>query len=106
MKESPFGFEYSWNDLGPVRPLFVAVLIAQVLGAALGLWIARFPFWFDNLWAGGALASFPGFLLGLPIQMHLRPGSLTENRVMVRRMGLIALLLSAAVFVFPLGNAR
>ena len=104
MKESLFGFEYSWEDLQPVRPLFVTVLIAQVTGAALGLWIAMFPSWFENLWAGGALVTFPGFLLGLPIQMYLRPGRISENLVMVFRMGLVALVLSGAVFVFPFGR--
>lgn len=103
MRQSPFGFEYSWEDLRPVRPLFVTVIVAQIIGAVLGLWTARFPSWFDNLWCGGAFATFPGFLLGLPIQIRLRPGSLGEIRVMVRRMGLIVLLLFAAAFVFPFG---
>ena len=106
MKESPFGFEYSWEDLQPVRPLFVTALIAQLVGAALGLWIAVFPSGFENLWAGGALATFPGYLLGLPLQTYLRPGSLGENRIMVLRMGLVALVLSAAVFVFPFGEGH
>ena len=101
MKESPFGFEYSWADLEPVRPLFVTVLLAQFLGAAFGLWSDKFPSWFDNIWVAAAFATFPGFLLGLPVQMRLRPGSLGEHRVMVRRLGMVALLLSVAALIWP-----
>ena len=104
MKESRFGFEYDWGDLEPVRPLFVTVLIAQVIAAAFGLWLKVYPSWFDNVWAGAALATFPGFLIGLPIQYFLRPGSLSEHRVLVRRMSLVTLVLSLAVFVMPLGT--
>jgi hypothetical protein len=102
MKESPFGFEYNWDDLRPIRALAIVSLVFQLFGAAIGLWTARYPSWFANLWAGGALATFPGFAIGLFIQQAMRPGSLVENKVMVRRMGLIALALSASVFIMPL----
>ena len=101
MQENQFGFEYSWSDLEPVRALAVTVLVAQLLGAAIGLWVARYPEWFDNLWAGGAIATSPGYALGLLLQHRLKPGSLTENVVMVRRMGLIAVILSLVGFIFP-----
>jgi hypothetical protein len=104
MKESPFGFQYDWGDLEPVRALFITVLIAQVIAAAVGLWLAVYPSWFDNVWAGATLATFPAFLLGLPIQHFWRPGALSEHRVLVGRMGLVALVLSLAVFVMPLGT--
>lgn len=102
MKESPFGFSYSWEDLRPVHPLFITVLGAQVLGAALGLIAEHFPATFDNLWFGGAIATFPGFLVGLPIQKRIRPESIAENRVMVRRMGLVALILTVGGVTMPL----
>jgi hypothetical protein len=54
MKESPFGFSYSWDDLQPIRPAFVTSLIAQLLGAVLGLWAAPLPSAFMNIWTGGA----------------------------------------------------
>jgi hypothetical protein len=101
MKESQFGFSYSWGDLQPVRPLFLTMLVAQVLGAAVALWLAAYPSWFDNAWTGGAAATFPGFLVGLSIQYRLRPVAVSEHRVLVRRMGLLALVFSLAAFVMP-----
>ena len=103
MKENQFGFEYSWKDLEPVRALSVVVAVAQFVGAVASLAIGHYSGWFENLWFGGAVASFPGFLIGLPIQHRLKPASLAENRVMVRRMGLISAVLSLAAFLVPLG---
>jgi hypothetical protein len=104
MRESPFGFEYSWSDLQPVRALATTVFAAQVVGAVLGLLFASHSSWFLKLWFGGALATFPSFLLGLLIQARIKPGSISENGVMVRRLGLIAFLLSIiAVFMPQLG---
>lgn len=102
MKESQFGFEYTWEDLQPIRTLVVIALGFQVAGALLGLWVAKYPQWFANLWAGGAIATFPGFIVGLVAQWIKYPESLAENKVMVRRLGLIAAVLSLSVFVMPL----
>ena len=109
MRESQFGFQYSWADLQPIRPLAVTVLVAQVGGLLSCLLFPRFPGWFENLWFGGALATFPGFVVGAVVQASLQPGSLGTNGVMVRRFGLVALLLSAFALGMPFfgfGHAR
>jgi uncharacterized membrane protein len=106
MKESPFGFQYSWEDLRPVRPLMVTVIAAQLIGAAAGLWGLKFAEWFLNLWAGGALATFPGFLAGLLVQRAIDEECLSVNRVMVRRLGLVSLVLSLSVLLMPLMGWR
>jgi hypothetical protein len=102
MKESQFGFQYSWSDLQPVRALAVIVVGAQIAGALAGLAFPHFPRWFESLWFGAAIATFPAFLVGMAVQSRLRPGSLTENRTMVRRLGLISLFLSAFALAMPL----
>jgi hypothetical protein len=104
MRDSQFGFEYTWDDLKVIRPLVLTVLVGQLIGAGTGVLVAAYADLFANLWAGAATATFPCFLLGLVIQHQQNPGSLRENRTMVRRLGLIALLLSLAVFVAPLGR--
>ena len=104
MRESQFGFEYSWDDLQPIRLLALTVAGSQIAGAILGLWVSVYPSWFANLWAGAALATFPSFLVGLLLQFWVNRASLSEHRVMVRRLGLIALVLSLSVFVVPLNE--
>lgn len=104
MKESKFGFEYSWSDLQPVRALAFTVFCLQIIGGVLGLLLTTHSELFLRIWFGAALATFPGFLIGLFVQWRLQPGSIRENLVMVRRMGLIALVLSlVAIFMPQLG---
>jgi len=102
MDESQFRIEYSWEDLKPVRPLVVTLIATQLAGCLIGFWLHRYSTFAANLWAGGALATFPGFLLGLLIQLRISTAAISDNKVMVRRIGLIALLLTLLVFVFPL----
>ena len=102
MKESQFGFEYSWSDLKPIRALATVVFGAQMIGATLGLLFPRFPHWFESMWFGGALATFPAFIFGLLVQARWKPGSLSEHKVMVRRLGRIAALLSVFAIAMPL----
>src|SRR5262245_30499611 len=101
MRESPLGFEYTWEDLRPVRPLFVTTLVCQGLGAIAGFAIGYFPAWFENVWIGAAVATFPGFVLGIPVQRRARAEAIAENLVMVRRIGLVALVLSVAGLTMP-----
>ena len=101
MKESPFGFGYTWVDLRPVRVLAVTILAAQLFGGIVGVAVAWHPEWLVNFWLGGALATFPAFLIGLVIQSRLTPGRLSEHKVMVRRLGLIALALFVVAVAIP-----
>lgn len=102
MKESQFGFEYTWADLQPIRHLAITVFGAQIAGVVLGFWFGNNPEWFLNIWFGGAVATFPAYLIGVALQTRLRPGSITENIVMVRRFGLIALVLTVFAFAMPI----
>ena len=101
MKESQFGFEYTWKDLEPIRPLVATVLVFQVIGAVIGLIVINHPTWFESLWAGGAFASFPGFMVGLYVQTKSRKEAIGENVVMVRRIGMIALVFTLVTFLMP-----
>jgi hypothetical protein len=104
MQESPFGFRYSWSDLQPVRPLMYCVLGSQLAGALCSWGLYNTPAdTFTKLWIGGALATFPGFLLGLAVQWQVRPAALSENATMIRRLGLIAMLLCVAAAAMLLG---
>ena len=99
MHQSRFGFYYTWADLQPVRALMIVVVGAQICGAVLGGLFAHQPTGFRSIWFGAAIATFPAFLAGVPIQSKWRPGSLAQNRVMVWRLGIVALLLTVAAIV-------
>jgi hypothetical protein len=101
MRESQFGFEYTWSDLRPIRALVIVVLAAQLVCMVVGLAYAPHTDWFHRLWFGGAIATFPAFVVGLFVQTWLRPGSIGENIVVVRRLGFIAALLTLVAFFMP-----
>ena len=103
MKENQSGFEYNWEEFQPVRALSVVIAVAQCIGVGVSLWVGHYPSWFENLWFGGALATFPGYLIGLALQRYRKPNSLIVSRALVRRMGLVSAVLSLAAFVVPLG---
>ena len=101
MTARPFKVSYSWSELAPVRPLCVTTLVAQLIGAGVGLSTFGTTHFFEALWLGGSLATFPGFLAGLVVQRILRPGSLARNRQMVLFMGTVAFFLTAFAVFFP-----
>lgn len=101
MSNSAFKMSYSWEDLRPIHPLFVTSLIFQALGVVAGFLLQVGPSWFESVWLGGALATFPGFMVGIPVQARLRPGSLSLHKPMVIFLGAIALFLFAIAVTFP-----
>lgn len=102
MKEAHFGFEYTWADLQPVRALAVTVFASQIVGAIIGFSLHLYPRWLESLWFGAAVATLPAFVVGLVIQSKVKPCSLAQNKVMVRRLGLVATLLTAFALAMPL----
>jgi len=74
---------------------------AQLVGAVIGLLFAHHAEWFHRLWFGGAVATFPAFVVGAVIQSRVSPGSVAENSTMVRRFGLIAAVLSLIALFMP-----
>lgn len=86
-----------------MRTLSLVIAAAQCVGVGVSLYVGHYPTWFENLWFGGALATFPGYLIGLAVQHYFKPNSLIVCRALVRRMGLVSAVLSLAAFVVPLG---
>ena len=97
--------EYDWEDLKPIHPLWYTVLVAQVLGAAINLLMQGTANWFDVAWQGGAIATFVGFLVGLPVQAYLRPGTIAENRSMVVFVGIVSFCIMLFGLFMPLSGS-
>lgn len=101
MKESQFGFEYTREDLEPIRPLFTTILVFQAIGSVIGLISINHHTWFENLWAGAAFATLPGFVVGLYVQTKARKEAIRENIILVRRLGMVALIFTLLTFLMP-----
>jgi hypothetical protein len=103
MKENEAGFQHELGEFEPLRALSIVIAIAQCAGVGVSLLVGHYPSWFENLWFGGALATFPGYLAGLAVQRHLHPNSLVLCRPLIRRMGMVSVVLSLSALVVPLG---
>ena len=101
MAQPDYDFEYSWEDLKPVRPLFVTMLVAQGLGLLAGLLFGRDGGWVERAFVWGSLATFFGYLLGLWVQTVTMPGSLGRNREMVRHLGIGSSIFGIFALIFP-----
>lgn len=101
MSQSDYDFEYSWEDLKPVRPLFVTLLVVQTLGLVAGVLFGHGGFWAERAFVWGAIGTFLGYLLGLWVQAVMLPGSLERNGVLVRRLGLLAVGFGIFGLLFP-----
>ena len=102
MRETEFGFRYTWADLAPIRGLVAFVFVVQLVGFAVGVFVHRYPSTFDSGWHGAAIATFPSFIVGLLLQLKLNRPSVTENKRMVWHMGLVAAALFAFALAMPL----
>ncbi|MGO4261470.1 hypothetical protein [Lysobacter sp. TAB13] len=94
MQEPQFGSRYSLSDLQPVWPVMLAVLLAELIGAAIGYYALSAPHPILRLWLGAALAALPGYALGLILQRKLRPDRFRTHRPLIRRLGVLAALLT------------
>jgi hypothetical protein len=102
MQNDHFGFSYSWADLAPIRGLVALVVAAQFVGFVAGALVRPFPSLFESAWCGGAIATFPAFIVGLLLQLKLNRPSISENKRMVWHLGLVAAALSVGAVVMPL----
>lgn len=98
-----FALSVSAEELERVPALYRTMLVVQTLGAIAGLALLQLDDWVFRLFCGAFLATLPGFILGLPVQAHFRPGTFSENRTMVIRFGFIALAATLAGLVMLLG---
>ena len=88
----------SYRALWSVRWLSGTLFTAQLLFSIVGLWLFTHPREVANLWMGGALATLPGYLVGLVIQFNADLTQLKQNKWTVVLLGVI----SIAVFGFGL----
>ena len=101
MTNRQFKFGYRWEEIRPIRPLYLTTVAAQIIGASVSLETYGSGSFLEAVWLGGAIATLPGFLAGVPVQLYLRPGSLSEHRQMVMFLGFIAAILTVVAIFFP-----
>ncbi|MBI1372786.1 MAG: hypothetical protein GC159_08505 [Phycisphaera sp.] len=93
------------NDLKLMWRVVACVIVSQLIGGAVGLFVSMHYAAFMNFWLGGAMGTLPGFLVGLAWQFKSVPARRTWI-VPVGFIGLIAVMLTGMVFGFVLPWVR
>ena len=72
-----------WLKLKPVGWLALTIAVCQIVGLAVGLFIAPIGFPAIDMWYGAAFASPLGFVVGAIIQSVKNPGAMSRSKGMV-----------------------
>jgi len=65
-------FKKQWEFIRPIWKILVVILIVQIIGGAIGKASNIYSDLFMSIWIGGAVSSFPRFLLGFVWQFTKR----------------------------------
>ena len=90
-----------WKMIKPIWRILLMVLIIQIVGGTSAATDDIYGHVVVDFWFGGAVSTFPGFLLGL-IWQKISVKNFQKDFGVILFVGLISLILSIAAFVMPL----
>lgn len=92
-------FDEQWQTLKPVWRVLLAILVAQLIGAALGgVWNIA-GHWYFNLWYGAAYATPMGLVSGLVWQAIAVPNGLWAHRGILFFLAALATCVTLAAYL-------
>ncbi len=91
-----------WNFIKPLWRILVAVFLAQLIGMAISMFVGKYGHPFVNLWFGGAVSSFLGFLVGLAWCRQISSKLISDNLLAVFFLGALSLIITVMAFIMPL----
>lgn len=80
--------------------VIVLVVALQFAGGVYGILSKQYDFWFFSLWAGAAMATLPGVVLGIAWSFKSEPTSILDHKGIVLFYVLISAALLVAAFTF------
>ncbi len=80
--------------------IILAASLIQLIGGFSAIFISKYGSFFVDLWFGGAVSSFPGFILGL--LWHSSKKAIKDNLLVIGFLGFLSLMLTLSVFFMPL----
>ena len=96
----------SYRSLWAIRWAVGTTIGADLILGALGLAVFSYPQPFVNFWIGGALATVPGYAVGLGIQRIRDPEALQAHRATVWILGAMSVVLFVIGLKLALGFPR
>jgi hypothetical protein len=78
--------------------IFLAICLVQLMAGAMCLGFRPYTDAFLSFWFGGAVASLPGFLLGLAWLRSARPEALVANRAVISLYAVCSVLMTVVAW--------
>ena len=94
-----------WNLAKPIWRILLLALAIQLIGGAISLLNSPYGHPFLDFWYGGALSTFPGFLIGTIWHQYAAPSKISNHKFAFCFFGPICFCLLLAVIFFPLEQA-
>ena len=96
-------FKKQWEFIRPIWKILVVILIVQIIGGAIGKASNIYSDLFMSIWIGGAVSSFPGFLLGFVWQFNTDRASFKNRDTLYITLviDVMALVMTAIALFFP-----
>jgi len=91
-----------WELIKPIWRILVATILIQLVGGLTGLIFGKYGHPFIDFWFGGAVLTFPGFIVGSLWYKSVSTESIKDNLFAFSFIGLICLSLTTFAFLIPL----
>jgi len=91
-----------WEFVKPIWRIMLAVLLVQLVAGLTSIVIGRYEHPFLDFWFGGAVSTFPGFILGLLWQTYSSKETIKNNLLAIGFIGSLCLIVTSAAFFMPL----
>ena len=91
-----------WEFVKPVWRIMLVTLIAQLAGGVALIVIGKYGHPLVDFWFGGAVSTFPGFILGTVWHGYSAKEEIKNNLLAIGFIGILALMLTLAAFFVPL----
>lgn len=91
-----------WMLIKPIWRILLATAVIQIAGGIIGIISSKYGHPFVDFWYGGAISTFPGFVIGSIWHHYTSPEKLINNKLTFLFIGAICLCLMISAFFMPL----
>ncbi len=97
-----YSLKEQWEFVKPIWRVLLIALLAQLAGGLALIIIAKYEHVFLDFWFGGAISTFPGFILGLLWQVSSSNETIKNNLLVIVFVGVLCFSLTLGAFFIPL----
>ena len=91
-----------WEHIKPIWRILLAAIVVQLAGGVISIISSKYGHPFIDFWYGGAISTFPGFIIGSFWHHHSSPEKLKYHKFAFFFIGAICLCLMIFAFFMPL----